>query len=595
MAVLAGRFVVEDTVRETASSQVLACRDLVNGFGNELVAVKMVRPELGVLGTQEFQMLQGLCADDTQGCIVHAKGVFTENNRTCIVMELLGDSLHDRARQAHRVDLGTFVQIARDILTAVKYVHDKGVIHADIKPGNFAFVPNTHGRIKLIDFGNAMSFEHTYLYYDDFNVQTTRYRAPECVFGIPFGSKIDIWSSAVTLLELALGKSLFTASNNRDLISEWRVFFGRVDPAPFVTGKFYSSNSNSQKRRVPCSPTDPSKSLQQDSRGRATRLRPHGSAEYHHPGGIKTTVRMQQTARRRASVTGTEQVRGIIHAVGRRPAPFNAQRASLQHSPSFNEAHEIDCDADHDMPTSTPSLASLGSLGSPRFAFGPGSSNAQCELPDAALNSNPDVDMEGSSATVHPNITGLSTFNAAASTLELDEAASMHKPDVSNLSYRGARLTTQGAMSQMKVETQPFLATPPPLTAAPPSQYYDTDSPLSQPACIGRLQDLTEFESSPGATSHLPTSNPNFTFTAGYQDISKGLNGKPRVAAFEPFELARTRSEITQLLRANGSEIAFSEECVDLLARMLIFDPERRLSADEALIHPALNRFEMEQ
>jgi hypothetical protein len=40
-------------------------------------------------------------------------------------------------------------------------------------------------KLKIIDLGNAIPKEHTNIYYDDFEVQSIHYRAPE-VFAQPF-------------------------------------------------------------------------------------------------------------------------------------------------------------------------------------------------------------------------------------------------------------------------------------------------------------------------------------------------------------------------------------------------------------------------
>jgi serine/threonine protein kinase len=41
--------------------------------------------------------------------------------------------------------------------------------------------------IKIIDFGNAIKTSESATYYDHFEVQSLFYRAPEILFGLPFG------------------------------------------------------------------------------------------------------------------------------------------------------------------------------------------------------------------------------------------------------------------------------------------------------------------------------------------------------------------------------------------------------------------------
>lgn len=68
-----------------------------------------------------------------------------------------------------------------------------------------------------IDFGNAMTVEDAAVYFDDFEVSTVYYRAPEVLLGLPFGPAIDCWSLGCVLVELLSGQPLFPCTDNRDL------------------------------------------------------------------------------------------------------------------------------------------------------------------------------------------------------------------------------------------------------------------------------------------------------------------------------------------------------------------------------------------
>lgn len=66
----------------------------------------------------------------------------------------LGDSDLNRILKAYQSDipLTRIISYWHQMLTAVQYIHSKGVIHSDLKPANFLLV---NGRLKLIDFGIA--------------------------------------------------------------------------------------------------------------------------------------------------------------------------------------------------------------------------------------------------------------------------------------------------------------------------------------------------------------------------------------------------------------------------------------------------------
>ncbi len=66
-----------------------------------------------------------------------------------------GESLRARLAQLHaseRLPFQAVVEILRDVLRALAYAHDRGVVHRDIKPEN---VLPTHGAAVLADFGVA--------------------------------------------------------------------------------------------------------------------------------------------------------------------------------------------------------------------------------------------------------------------------------------------------------------------------------------------------------------------------------------------------------------------------------------------------------
>lgn len=66
----------------------------------------------------------------------------------------LGESDLNKELKAYRSDipLNKMMSYWQQMLKVVKYIHDNGVIHSDLKPANFLLV---NGKLKLIDFGIA--------------------------------------------------------------------------------------------------------------------------------------------------------------------------------------------------------------------------------------------------------------------------------------------------------------------------------------------------------------------------------------------------------------------------------------------------------
>jgi serine/threonine protein kinase len=87
--------------------------------------------------------------------IVNVIEYFEENNTAYIVMEYLeGIALNKYLHQnGDKLDVNTSVTIALNICSALKAIHNAGIIHRDISPDNIFIC--TNNVIKLIDFGAA--------------------------------------------------------------------------------------------------------------------------------------------------------------------------------------------------------------------------------------------------------------------------------------------------------------------------------------------------------------------------------------------------------------------------------------------------------
>lgn len=99
------------------------------------------------------------------------------------------------------------------ILDAIGYAHDQGLVHRDIKPSNIMIDKN--GKIKVLDFGIAkLQEEELGLTKTGVQIGTATYMSPEQVNAEKLNKLSDIYSLGVTLFYMSVGKSPYNDETN---------------------------------------------------------------------------------------------------------------------------------------------------------------------------------------------------------------------------------------------------------------------------------------------------------------------------------------------------------------------------------------------
>ncbi|WP_375754409.1 serine/threonine-protein kinase [Corallococcus exercitus] len=134
---------------------------------------------------------------------IHAVG--QERGRPFIVMKHLeGMSL---ARYLKSVPgplpVPEVLALARQVCAGLDFIHQRGCVHRDIKPGNIFLSPG--GRATLLDFGILWEHRGDEATRSGLRLGTPSYMAPEQARGEPVDGRADLYSLGLVLLEMLTG------------------------------------------------------------------------------------------------------------------------------------------------------------------------------------------------------------------------------------------------------------------------------------------------------------------------------------------------------------------------------------------------------
>jgi serine/threonine protein kinase len=137
--------------------------------------------------------------------------------RLFMLVELVeGCSLAEKLRDGP-LSIPVSVDCMTQVLAALAYAHDAGVIHRDIKPANILIAND--GAVKLTDFGIARASDTTRLTSTGHAVGTLAYMSPEQVRADPVDARSDLYSLGLTFYEMVTGRRAIPGDTAHSLMN----------------------------------------------------------------------------------------------------------------------------------------------------------------------------------------------------------------------------------------------------------------------------------------------------------------------------------------------------------------------------------------
>jgi serine/threonine protein kinase len=209
---------IEAPVARSGMASIYRATDTRDG---RVVALKIPHPDLEAdpILFDRFQREGGIGEKLRHPRVMRVFGG-EKRSRIYMVMEWCEGRLLREILDEGRIAPDRAIRITVEVLEALQYIHDNGVVHRDMKPENV--MVDADDNVKLIDFGIASDAAARRLTYANITAAlgTPNYISPEQVKGKRGDGRSDIYAVGVMLYEMLTGTYPFTGSSPMQVMND---------------------------------------------------------------------------------------------------------------------------------------------------------------------------------------------------------------------------------------------------------------------------------------------------------------------------------------------------------------------------------------
>lgn len=142
---------------------------------------------------------------------------YTQEGQFYLAMDFIqGETLAYKLKREHELTIDSFFKIFSQVLSGLKFCHEKGIVHRDIKPSNI-LITNREVKtdsIKLVDFGIAKVLPESDSSIDHLTqtgelLGSPLYMSPEQCRGDEIDARTDLYALGCVMFEALSGKPPF--------------------------------------------------------------------------------------------------------------------------------------------------------------------------------------------------------------------------------------------------------------------------------------------------------------------------------------------------------------------------------------------------